>query len=167
MLVVEDIIPWLAIGLSVSAWLVYWLQARTFKKIEPDDVAKAILSEMNRRLEAQNKRIIDQQVRLDILELRLERMPSRIQEAPRQVAPPTSQKPIASRTSQSVVEPSDPTARQVIELLKEGPRTSREIEKHIRRSREHTARLLKKLYDDGLVERDTSERPFRYRLRRT
>ncbi|MEM4297120.1 MAG: winged helix-turn-helix domain-containing protein [Nitrososphaerota archaeon] len=159
----EDVMPWLAVAISVSTWLAYWLHSRTIRKTGSDDAVKAILSEVNRRLDNQDKRIIDQQVRLDILELRLERAIGKAQEGP--LKTPTLQKFVASQISRKVVEPSDPTHKQIVELLREGPKTSREIEKHIGKSREHTARLLKKLYDEGIVERDVSKRPFKYRLK--
>ncbi len=53
---------------------------------------------------------------------------------------------------------------KVLNLLREGAKTSREIEASIGRSREHTARLMKALYDKGYVRRDESMRPYRYTL---
>ncbi len=53
----------------------------------------------------------------------------------------------------------------VLALLDEqGPKSSPEIGKHLGRSREHTARLLKKLLDEGYVLRDQSRIPYRYSL---
>ena len=48
-------------------------------------------------------------------------------------------------------------------LLLEGPRTAREIEVKIGKTREHTARLMKKLWQQGYVERETNRIPFTYR----
>jgi predicted transcriptional regulator len=42
--------------------------------------------------------------------------------------------------------------------------TSNEIKKAIGRTREHTSRLLKKLYELQLVDRDITTKPFRYKL---
>jgi chromosome segregation ATPase len=47
-------------------------------------------------------------------------------------------------------------------LVSEGPMTAPKIRNEIKLSREHTARLMKKLYDEGYLERDTSKIPFRY-----
>ena len=56
------------------------------------------------------------------------------------------------------------TERQIIQvLLSEGPKTSPEIEKRIGKTREHTSRLMKKLWQEGYVERDTHTIPFMYR----
>ena len=54
----------------------------------------------------------------------------------------------------------------VLEILaKEGEKTAPEIRERIRLTREHTARLMKKLYEDGYLERDTRKMPYTYRLK--
>lgn len=52
----------------------------------------------------------------------------------------------------------------VLKLLAEGPKTSRQIETVIGRSREHTARLMKKLFELGYVTRDTTTKPYTYAI---
>lgn len=55
------------------------------------------------------------------------------------------------------------TELAVLEMLAtEGPKTAPEIKERIKLSREHTARLMKKLYEEGYLERDSSKIPFRY-----
>ncbi len=54
--------------------------------------------------------------------------------------------------------------KEILDLLADGPKTSREIERAIGKSREHTARLMKRLYDMGYIKRDESVRPYRYTL---
>jgi DNA-binding MarR family transcriptional regulator len=57
------------------------------------------------------------------------------------------------------------TELQVITMLAEqGSKSAHEIGRAIGRSREHTARLLKRLYEDGYVKRDQGRIPFRYSL---
>ena len=41
--------------------------------------------------------------------------------------------------------------------------TAPKVEKKIGKTREHTARLMKKLWQEGYIERDTHRMPFRYR----
>ena len=41
-----------------------------------------------------------------------------------------------------------------------------EIREQIGKTREHTARLLKKLYDKGFIDRNTSRMPYRYVIRK-
>lgn len=47
-------------------------------------------------------------------------------------------------------------------LFAEGPKTAPEIKERVQLSREHTARLMKKLYEEGYLERETGKLPFKY-----
>jgi len=59
------------------------------------------------------------------------------------------------------------TELSVLEILAlEGPKTAPEIKDRINLSREHTARLMKKVYEEGYVERDTGKIPFKYRIKK-
>ena len=51
-------------------------------------------------------------------------------------------------------------------IAKEGEKTAPEIREKIKLTREHTARLMKKLYEDGYLERDTHKMPYTYRLKK-
>ena len=55
------------------------------------------------------------------------------------------------------------TVDSILQML-EVPLTSREIQRRINKSREHTSRLLKKLYSENIVMRDKSTRPFKYKI---
>lgn len=58
-----------------------------------------------------------------------------------------------------------PTERQTVEILgREGPKAAPELGRRMRKSREHMARLMKKLYMEGYVDRESNHAPFRYRL---
>jgi hypothetical protein len=52
----------------------------------------------------------------------------------------------------------------ILKILIERPRTSREIQHSVGRTREHTSRLMKKLYDSKLVIRDSNSKPFKYSI---
>jgi len=74
-----------------------------------------------------------------------------------------------TRTDPSVVQPGSlnsittPTELQVLTLLADaGPKSAPEIGRAVGRSREHAARLMKKLFDEGYVRRDQTRIPFRY-----
>jgi DNA-binding CsgD family transcriptional regulator len=59
------------------------------------------------------------------------------------------------------------TELAVLEMLaSEGPKTAPEIKDRIKLSREHTARLMKKLYEEGYLERDTGKIPFKYNVKK-
>lgn len=55
------------------------------------------------------------------------------------------------------------TVDSILRML-EVPLTSREIQRKINKSREHTSRLLKKLYSENVVTRDESVRPYKYKI---
>ena len=52
----------------------------------------------------------------------------------------------------------------VLRLITNKSMTSRDIQNASQRSREHTSRLMKKLYQDGYVERNTNSKPFTYSI---
>ena len=55
----------------------------------------------------------------------------------------------------------------VLEMLsKEGAKTAPEIKERVRLSREHTARLMKKLYEEGYLEREAGKIPFKYSIKK-
>jgi DNA-binding MarR family transcriptional regulator len=52
----------------------------------------------------------------------------------------------------------------ILGLIMEKPMTSHDIQITIGRTREHVSRLLKKLYQDGLVERNSQSKPYAYSI---
>jgi chromosome segregation ATPase len=58
------------------------------------------------------------------------------------------------------------TELSVLEILaNEGDKTAPEIKVKVNLTREHTARLMKKLYEEGYLERTTGKIPFAYRIK--
>jgi len=67
---------------------------------------------------------------------------------------------------EKALEPLTETELMVLETIgREGEKTAPEIREKIGLTREHTARLMKKLYKDGYMERDTHKMPYLYRLK--
>ncbi len=55
----------------------------------------------------------------------------------------------------------------VLEMLSnEGSKTAPEIKERVHLSREHTARLMKKLYEEGYLEREAGKIPFKYSIKK-
>ncbi len=88
----------------------------------------------------------------------------------RLVALPQTQRNPASKPGfvlrgENIIEALTPTELQVVNMLKqEGPKAAPELGKRLNKSREHMARLMKKLYLEGYVDRESNHAPFRYRL---
>jgi hypothetical protein len=59
------------------------------------------------------------------------------------------------------------TELTVLEMLStEGLKTAPEVKDRVQLSREHTARLMKKLYEEGYLERETGKIPFKYSVKK-
>lgn len=56
------------------------------------------------------------------------------------------------------------TSVYILKLLQETPRNAREIQYNVGKTREHVSRLMKKLYDEGLVDRNMNTKPFVYKI---
>lgn len=55
----------------------------------------------------------------------------------------------------------------VLEILAvEGKKTAPEIRERVKLTREHTARLMKKLYEEGYLERDVQKIPYAYSIKK-
>ena len=56
------------------------------------------------------------------------------------------------------------TVEYILKKIENNSLSTREIQKIIGRSREHTSRLMKKLYDNRFVERNINSKPFKYTI---
>lgn len=66
-----------------------------------------------------------------------------------------------------VLEQLNPTEVEVLAIIEElGEGSVPEIRERIKKTREHTARLLKKLYEKGFIDRNTNRMPYRYNIRK-
>ena len=67
----------------------------------------------------------------------------------------------------AVLERLTPTELEVLMLIEEmGEASGPAIRESINKTREHTARLLKKLYEQGFIDRNTGGMPYRYNVRK-
>ena len=119
------------------------------------------------RLQYYENLLIDMKIKLDSLELAKE--PEELVQA--QIPKPKEQK------QEPVIEAKEEKPRErshnmsfgsaieyVLRLITEKPMTSRDIQVTIGRTREHTSRMMKKLFEEGLVERDMRTKPFTYKI---
>ena len=129
----------------------------------------------NQRLEYYEKQFIDMKIRLDALNLDNEE-PIGEDEMVKIQSEMVKSPSRKGRRSRAMVEKHMPVSRipnmssedsvkHVLKLITKKPMTSRDIEVTFGgRSREHVSRLMKKLFDDGLVERNTTNRPYTYSI---
>jgi len=79
---------------------------------------------------------------------------------------PSVDAPIPLRRD-AVLDQLTPTEMEVLMLIEEvGEASGPAIRERVNKTREHTARLLKKLFDSGFIDRNTSGMPYRYSVRK-
>jgi len=91
----------------------------------------------------------------------------RLAKAPRQpAAQPEVGAPIPIQQD-AVLDQLTGTELEVLAIIEEmGEGSVPQIRERIKKTREHTARLLKKLYEKGFIDRNTSSMPYRYYIRK-
>lgn len=135
-----------------------------------ESVTEAIVLEYSRRLRDYDRVIAELRTKIDIMEIREERPRSVISQ-------PQQEQPHVARVMESPVitqhatpeeverhEGQNGTTDYILKMLGERPRTAREVQHAIGRTREHTSRLMKKLTESQLVARDMTSKAFRYTL---
>ena len=129
-------------------------------------VVEAVVLEYTRRLRDYDKVIAELRARLDIMEVGSQPyVASQSRQPQPHVAPVSEPAPVTQHAT--VIEErqeNNGTTDYILKLLAERPRTSREVQHAVGRTREHTARLMKKLHDSGLVSRDVNSKPFKYAI---
>ena len=75
-----------------------------------------------------------------------------------------SPQPRAALEENPVLDRLTPTERETLQILKDGALRAPELGRRVNKSREHMARLMKRLYQEGYVDRETDRPPFRYKL---
>ncbi|MDQ3968057.1 MAG: hypothetical protein M3275_06645 [Thermoproteota archaeon] len=128
-------------------------------------ITEAIVLEYTRRLRDYDKVIAELRARVDILDSRV-KPHEVVSQDPAQPQPHVAlmSEPVTVTQHAATEKEVNSTTDYIFKLLAERPRSSREVQLAIGRTREHTARLMKKLHDLGLVSRDVSTKPFRYNI---
>jgi DNA-binding MarR family transcriptional regulator len=157
-----------------------------------NSVTEAVVAEYTRRLQEFERIIGELKVKIDTVELRMLQHPTsqssdNISDMTRSLSkdtrtisqsksqlqehhPPTygvMESTTITPPSVLMSENGNPTLHHntsdfILKLLVEKSRTSREIQKDIGKTREHTSRLMRRLYESNLVNRDSNNKPFKY-----
>jgi len=133
------------------------------------DLGRDLWETLEHRLKKQDERILDMMGKFEVIQSRVSERSTTPSLQP--ISTPVSTEKLASVVEARTVisQPRsrttlDETELSVIKLLGVKPRSSVEIKELIGKTREHAARLMKVLFDSGLVTRDTSKKPFVYQL---
>ena len=163
----------------ILAFLVGLVGLYVFYKVRPFIKSRSEMVDVSQteRLEYYERQLIDMKIRLDALEIQgieqksedpnlelkqfLEKLAkNEVQEEVKEVDQP--EKPI-SAPNISRIDHTNPIDF-VLHLITNKAMTSRDIQITLKRSREHTSRLMKKLFESGYVQRNTETKPYTYSI---
>ncbi len=142
------------------------------------EIIDALLSKYNEKIEILEQKIAEQKIQFDKLELFLK------SHLPQEKSPVIMKFSDKSPEIDNITNHNDTTGikipnninykkneeigtntiTNVLNILKEESKSSNEIKNAIGRTREHTARLMKRLTEMQLVERQSDLKPFKYRI---
>jgi len=167
--VILGVITAFVIGILV---LFFYHKLKPYVNLKPKNQDPGYLE----RLEYYERQLIDMKIRLDALDIadlsmKADELPREYREMEQKVTRMSQEKPVKKiEVTESVSDKrmpnlgySDATSH-VLRLITNKSMTSRDIQITIGRTREHTSRLMKKLFEDGFVERNTKTKPFTYSI---
>ncbi len=153
-----------------------------FYKIRPFIKSESkIDASQSERLEYYERQLIDMKIRLDAMELQgIEERPEDpnlelkefleklVRNGEQEIEVEKDQPKVLSKNPISVpnmsrMDNTSPTD-YVLHLITSKAMTSRDIQITLKRSREHTSRLMKKLFESGYVQRNTETKPYTYSI---
>ena len=128
------------------------------------------------RMEFYERQLIDLKIKLDAIDMenltfsqetpqnvvKNEEKPEQVVQKQVEVVP--EQVPAAPRMERTPNMSSDNIVEAVLRLITDRSRTSRDIQITLGKSREHISRTMKKMTDDGLVQRNTNAKPYSYSI---
>ena len=128
------------------------------------------------RMEFYERQLIDLKIKLDAIDLenlsfsqetpqtivRNEEKPVEVVEKLVEVVP--EQVPVPARVERTPNMSSDNIVEAVLRLITDKSHTSRDIQITLGKSREHISRTMKKMTDDGLVDRNANAKPYSYSI---
>ena len=147
--------------------------------IKNNETANASQTE---RLEYYERQLIDMKIRLDSLEIQdLEDKPEDSNLELKQFLEKLAKNEVGEKPNEPEIQvefvPNNPhtvsrmpnldhnnAIDHVLHLITTKAMTSRDIQITLKRSREHTSRLMKKLFEDGFVKRNTDSKPYSYSI---
>ncbi len=139
------------------------------KKFAPIEKQLGIVHENNSKVLS---RIADIETKTQTLETETHTVKTKIREVKEHVEklsemPEIKIEPVIPIRRDKAMSALTDTEVTVLEMLSsEGSKTAPEIKERVQLSREHTARLMKKLYEKGYLERETGKIPFRYSIKK-
>ena len=147
-----------------------------YSRLKVDSTSNDQTKVNSERLEFYERQLIDLKIKLDTIDLenlsfseqipqdvvKNEEKPVQVVEKQVQIMP--EQIPVQVRMERTPNMSSGDIVEAVLRLITDRSRTSRDIQITLGKSREHISRTMKKMSDDGLVERNTNAKPYSYSI---
>ena len=176
--------PEVILGVIIS-FVVGLVGLYSYYKIRPfiKNKNEMIDSSQLERLEYYERQLIDMKIRLDTMEMQgveqkiedpnielkqfLEKLAKNQQIPEKSVEPLEKMKGVSEKSISVHHMPNfdhNNAIDYVLHLITDKAMTSRDIQITLKRSREHTSRLMKKLFEDGYVQRNINTKPYTYSI---
>mgnify|MGYP003333182284 FL=1 len=165
------------IGAVILAFVVGVFGMIVYSKIKAFTTNKTQDPAYLSRLEYYERQLIDMKIRMDALDLENHGFETQNSDKVDPIFEKKMEKPAPKESEEVKLEPAKPNpkprmpnmgfegvAEHVLGLITVKEMTSRDIQVTIGRSREHTSRLMKRLFEEGYVERNNKVRPFTYQI---
>jgi predicted transcriptional regulator len=147
-----------------------------YSRLKADSASNNQIKADSERLEFYERQLIDLKIKLDAIDLenlsfsqeipqnivKNEEKPVQIVEKQVQIVP--EQVPVQATVEKTPNMSSGDIVEAVLRLITNKSRTSRDIQITLGKSREHISRTMKKMSDNGLVERNTNAKPYSYSI---
>lgn len=190
MVFLDDVVIALGAGIATTSLVILLALLSRYQRAVDDaqksnELAKNLFDALNARLMVQDARIVDLMARVEVYSTG-KTLPSRPVVASKVVTsdsviqspfvPVIVSQPVSRQISHSStasvpatesvrsVRSANTTESSILETLLEGPKASNSIREVIQVTREHNARLLKGLFDRGLVSRSEEHKPYLYQI---
>ena len=165
------------IGAVILAFVVGVIGMMIYGKIKSLSAQKTQDPAYLSRLEYYERQLIDMKIRMDALDLE-EKLPQEpVLDKVEPILEKKAENLVQKEPEEVKIEPTKPApkprmpnmgfegvAEHVLGLITAKEMTSRDIQITIGRSREHTSRLMKRLFEEGYVQRNNKVRPFTYQI---
>jgi len=167
----------------ILAFLIGLVGLYTYYKVRPFVKSRSEIHDVSQseRLEYYERQLIDMKIRLDALEIQgIEQKSEDPNLELKQFLEKLAENKIQENKNENTIKPqvipeksvsihnSNPNHMNpidyVLHLITNKAMTSRDIQITLKRSREHTSRLMKKLFEDGYVQRNTETKPYTYSI---
>ena len=131
---------------------------------DSENIIQRIINELKERLYSQDQKILDLDVKLNIIDLKINKFSYKIND--KVINKPGSifnNRPLEKIVLQKKLILTE-TEKKILDNLSDKECTVNDLQPLLGKTREHTSRLLNKLFSEGYITRDDLKKPYQYKL---